>query len=64
MARTTINTITWIHLIGRVPLFLCSIAYLAIAAYIAARWGPENSNKVYRTIFAAVGVRVNISWII
>jgi hypothetical protein len=64
MARTTINTITWIHLIGRVPLFLCSIAYLAIAAYIAARWGPEDSNKVYRTIFAAVGVRVNISWII
>ncbi|RHZ43077.1 uncharacterized protein CDV56_100772 [Aspergillus thermomutatus] len=50
--------ITWIHLVGRVPLFLCSIAYLALAGYTAARWGPVDPNKIYRTVFAAASLAI------
>ncbi|KAL4888576.1 hypothetical protein BDV59DRAFT_188483 [Aspergillus ambiguus] len=43
---------TWIHLILRIPLFLCGVTLLALAIYMAVRWGPVRHQKIYPAVLA------------
>jgi hypothetical protein len=51
---------TWIHIALRILLLLSGVTLLVLAVYMAVRWGPIRSQKIYPAVLAAV--RSHQSW--
>nr|AGC95326.1 hypothetical protein [Aspergillus terreus] len=56
--KPVLKVATWLHILLRILLLLSGIALLALAVYMAVRWGPITSRKIYPGALTAASLSI------
>ncbi|GES60491.1 integral membrane protein [Aspergillus terreus] len=56
--KPVLKVATWIHIILRILLLLSGVTLLTLAVYMAVRWGPIRSQKIYPAVLAAASLSI------
>ncbi|EAU37685.1 predicted protein [Aspergillus terreus NIH2624] len=56
--KPVLKVATWIHIALRILLLLSGVTLLVFAVYMAVRWGPIRSQKIYPAVLAAASLSI------